>query len=38
MWHYTCAWYDAGIRREITAGELGDLIDMVLDASTEPPH
>ncbi len=38
MWHYTCFWYDAGIRREITAGELGDLIDMVLDALTEPPH
>lgn len=38
MWHYTCVWYDAGIRREICAAELGDLIDLVLDTLTEPPH
>jgi hypothetical protein len=27
MRHYRCVWYDAGLRREIAAGELGDLID-----------
>jgi hypothetical protein len=32
MWHFRCIWFDAGLRREITAGELGDLIDLVLDA------
>lgn len=29
LWHFRAVWYDAGIRREICAG---DLIDLVLDA------
>lgn len=38
QWHYTCVWYDGGIRREIAAGELRELIDLVLEALTESPQ
>jgi len=36
-WHYRCVWYDGGLRREVCAGELGDLIDLVREALDEPP-
>ena len=29
MWHYQAVWYDSALRREITAGELEDLLDML---------
>ncbi len=37
-WRYTCVWYSGGLRREVTAGELRDLIDLVREALTESPR
>ena len=31
-WYFTAVWYDGGERREVTATELGELIDQLLDA------
>ncbi len=29
MWHYRAVWYDHALRREISAGALEDLLDML---------
>lgn len=36
-WHFSATWYDRGQRREISAAELGELLDQ-LEALEDSPH